>query len=202
MRVFVPFDATVPKTRLDPVLSSDERRAFAGAMLTDVLEAIEDAGGDPTVVATEPIDVSVPTIVDGRSLDDDLNERLEALARPVAIVMADLALVTPDALDRLFGTDGDVVLAPGLGGGTNAIVVRHPDFRVDYHDGSIRDHRRIAHDVGATLSEVDSFRLATDVDEPGDLAEVLLHGQGRAVAWLRDRGFELAIESGRVGVER
>jgi 2-phospho-L-lactate guanylyltransferase len=116
--------------------------------------------------------------------------------------MADLALATPAALDSLFAPDADVVLAPGRGGGTNALVVRHPAFRVDYHGASIRDHRAIAADVGAETATVDSFRLATDVDEPADLVEVLLHTDGRAAAWLRDAGFSVVANDGRTTVTR
>ena len=41
MRVVVPFAAERPKTRLEGVLSPEERVAFARAMLADVLEALE-----------------------------------------------------------------------------------------------------------------------------------------------------------------
>jgi len=202
MRVFVPFDASDPKTRLDPVLGTDERLSFARAMLTDVLAAIEGAGGDPTVVATEPIDIQVPVTVDERPLQDAVNDRLAETVVPTAVVMSDLPLVTPETIDRLFSVDGAVVLAPGRSGGTNAFVTRHPDFRVDYHDASIRDHRAIAAAIEVDPVEVDSYRLGTDIDEPADLAEVLLHGEGGAAEWLRERGFEIAIADGRVGVER
>jgi 2-phospho-L-lactate guanylyltransferase len=116
--------------------------------------------------------------------------------------MADLSLATPDALERLFEPDADVVIAPGRGGGTNALVVRHPDFRVDYHGASVRDHREIVRDAELSLAEVDSFRLATDVDEPADLVEVLLHGTGGAAAWLREAGFSVVTADGRVDIER
>jgi 2-phospho-L-lactate guanylyltransferase len=46
------------------------------------------------------------------------------------------------------------------------------------------------------------MRLSTDVDEPTDLVEVLLHGEGEAAAWLRAAGFELDAGEGRVGVDR
>jgi len=49
---------------------------------------------------------------------------------------------------------------------------------------------------------VDSFRLATDVDDPTDLAEVLLHGEGEAADWLEARGFEASFDDGRVTVSR
>jgi 2-phospho-L-lactate guanylyltransferase len=248
MRVVVPFDAVESKTRLAAVLDAEERRAFAEAMLRDVLDALEHldapAIGDPTVLATAEVDVDAPVTVDDRPLtaavnavladaddgadahaddgadahaddgadadaegegDDDGGAGSEGRAgatESTAVVMADLALATPDALARLFEPDADVVLAPGLGGGTNAFVARNPSFRVDYHGASIRDHREAARDLDATVATVDSFRLAADVDEPADLAEVLLHGAGRSAAWLRDAGFELAVDGGRVGAAR
>jgi 2-phospho-L-lactate guanylyltransferase (CobY/MobA/RfbA family) len=96
----------------------------------------------------------------------------------------------------------DLVFAPGLGGGTNGVVVRDPRFRTDYHGASITDHRQVATELDATTREVDSRRLATDIDTPSDLAELLLHGDGAAHDWLVDAGFELDTADGRVGVTR
>ncbi|MFU8867182.1 2-phospho-L-lactate guanylyltransferase [Natronococcus sp.] len=208
MRVLVPFAADAPKTRLEPVLSADERAAFARAMLRDVLAAIDAAGGEPTVLSTAPLDldpsVPAPVVVDNRPLTPAVNARLPATREddPVAVVMADLALATPAALERLFTAGGDVAIAPGRGAGTNALVVDHPGFRVDYHGSSYLDHREIAGEIGADLAVVDSFRLSTDIDEPADLVEVLVHGTDRAPAALRERGFELEADGGRVGVAR
>ena len=170
-----------------------------------------------------------PVVVDDRPLTDAVNAALErhghAAAGPtaeprtasssrdgVAVVMADLALATPGALARLFEPDrdgdrsdeppADVTIAPGRGGGTNALVVRQPAFRVDYHGASYLDHRRVAERLDATARVVDSYRLAVDVDEPADLAEVLLHGSGAAEAWLRDAGFTLDTADGRVTATR
>jgi 2-phospho-L-lactate guanylyltransferase len=201
MRVVVPFGGRSPKTRLAPLFDTDERRAFALAMLRDVLDAVETAGGDAVVVADEPVDVAVPVSVDDRKLTAVVNDHLGD-DDPVAVVMADLALATPATLTRLFETGGDVVAAPGLGGGTNALVVRTPSFSVDYHGASIADHRAIAADVGASFVEFDSMRLAVDIDEPADLVELLLHGEGRARDWLDDAGVRLEHGDGRVGVTR
>jgi len=210
MRVIVPFAPERPKTRLSPVLADDERAAFARAMFEDVLDALRALDAetpfavDPVVLSTAPVECDAPVTVDERSLTDAVNAALPAEPgdEPVAVVMADLALATPAALARLFAPDADVVLTPGRGGGTNALVARDPSFRVDYHGASFRDHREIARDVGADLAVVDSFRLSTDVDEPEDLVEVLLHGEGRAAEWLADTGFELATTDGRVTVRR
>ncbi|QSW97853.1 2-phospho-L-lactate guanylyltransferase [Haloterrigena alkaliphila] len=217
MHVVVPFAATEPKTRLAAALSPSERSTVARAMLADVLAAVVGAGHEPTVVATAPLDldalpiaddvrVSTAVSVDERSLTEAVNARLPNGCgdEAVAVVMADLALTTVDALETLFSADADVAVAPGRGGGTNALVVRHPDFRVDYHGASYLDHCEIARDVGANLETVDSFRLATDVDEPADLVEVLVHGSetDRAPASLRELGFELDADGGRVTVAR
>jgi 2-phospho-L-lactate guanylyltransferase len=217
MHVVVPFAADEPKTRLAGVLTPEERRAFADAMLRDVLAAIRATGREPTVLSTTTLDVDARVAVDARSLTSAVNDLLRGgrtdgegdrksghddRGEPTAVVMADLALATPDALERLFSADGDVALVPGRGGGTNALVSRHPDFRVDYHGVSYRDHRENALAVGASVAAVDSHRLATDVDVRSDLVEVLLHADGRARDWLEDAGFSLLVAEGRVGVSR
>jgi 2-phospho-L-lactate guanylyltransferase len=201
MRVVVPFAAEQPKTRLDGFLTPDERRAFARAMLTDVLDALRETSHDPELLSTVPVDIDVPATVDERPLTAAVNSVLE-IPSPAAVVMADLPLATPAALAELFDSPEDVVLAPGRGGGTNALVARHPDFRTDYHGTSYCDHLDRARRIGASVETVDSFRLATDIDERADLAEVLVHGDGRARAWLDRVGVRLTRDGGRVGVTR
>lgn len=208
--ILVPYDATGPKTRLAPVLDPDERAAFAAAMLRDVLGAVKhaDHGHEVRVLATEPTDAApagVSVDVDDRPLTPAVNAALADADDPVAVLTADLPLVTPATVARLLGAGGpsDVVLAAGRGGGTNALVARHEDFRVDYHGVSYRDHREGARAVGAGVVEVDSRRLATDVDEPADLVELLVHGeQTRAGRWLADAGIALQVAEGRATVVR
>ena len=202
MRTVVPFAADSPKTRLSDVLTADERSSFARVLLGDVLATVRSAGGEPTVLATVPVEVDAPVTVDDRSLSTAVNAVLEAADSAVTVVMADLGIASAAAVERLYGADGDVVIAPGRGGGTNALVVRHEDYRVDYHGISYRDHRERAREAGASVTVVDSHRLATDVDERDDLAEVLLHGDGPARDWLVDAGFELDAGGGRVTVRR
>lgn len=199
MRTVVPVSGAEPKTRLAHVLTPDERLAFTEAMLTDALAAIEQTGRTPEVISTAPVSCDVPVTVDQRGLDTLVND---LLTEPLAVVMADLPLLRPAAIERLFAPDTDVVLAPGLGGGTNALVCRDPTFHVDYHGASVQDHRAIVARQNLTLSEVDSRRLATDIDEPCDLAEVLLHSEGASADWLRDAGFELDISDGGVSAAR
>jgi 2-phospho-L-lactate guanylyltransferase len=202
MRTVVPVSGSDPKTRLSSVLTPDERREFTEAMLADVLGALSGAGHSPEVISTAPVSCDAPVTVDERGLDSLVNDLLAETDGELAVVMADLPLATPAAIDRLFAPDADVVFAPGLGGGTNAFVCRHPEFRVDYHGASIRDHRRLAERVGVSYVEVDSRLLATDIDEPADLAELLVHGDGDAADWLSEAGFELVRADGRVRARR
>ena len=212
MRTLVPFAAVNPKTRLDSVLTGDERAAFARVMLRSVCATLQQAGSEPTVLSTASLDEttlppSTTVVVDDRPLTATVNDELTTDA-PTLIMMADLPLATPESIRRLtaatdaVGDAVDIAIAPGLGGGTNALVVREPAFRVDYHGASYLDHREIAADLDATVRTVDSRQLATDIDEPSDLVEVLIHGDGPVREWLLDAGFELDRSDGRVGIRR
>lgn len=191
MRILVPFDAREPKTRLSGVLDDSEREQFARIMLTDVLDVLQRAGYEPTVLATAPVDCDCPVRIDQRELSTAVNAELGNEDYPVGIVMADLPLLTVDTVERLVDTPGDVVIAPGLNGGTNALVVRSPQFSADYHGVSFRDHYSQAVDEGLDVSVFDSFRLAVDIDCPEDLLEVLLHGENDTAEWLTSAGFSV-----------
>jgi len=212
MRTLVPFAAVDPKTRLGSVLTADERAAFARVMLRSVCATLQQAGYEPTVCATAALDATTlpadtAVVVDDRPLTTAVNDELTT-DTPTLIMMADLPLATPESIRRLtaatdaVGDAVDIAIAPGLGGGTNALVVREPAFRVDYHGASYLDHREIAADLDATVRTVDSRQLATDIDEPSDLVEVLIHGDGPVREWLLDAGFELDRSDGRVGIRR
>jgi len=202
MRILVPFDTANPNTRLSSVLSSAERREFAAAMCRDVCTAIRAAGHTPELLATADVTMDVSVTVDDRPLSTAVNAVLSDRSLPLAVVMSDLPLVTAESIQGLCAPNTDVVLAPGLGGGTNAFVTQAPEFSVDYHDGSYRKHLTIADEQSLSVETVDSFRLAVDIDDPGDLAEVLLHSEGRAATWLRNAGFVLVHRDGRATAVR
>lgn len=219
MRFLVPFDVREPKTRLAAVLDESERHSFSRAMCADVLTAICSAGHEIELLATEPVGYDtvdpdpltvafedqasrITTIVDDRPLTEAVNARLDEAADPLGIVMADMPLTRPETIDRLTSSGTAVTIAPGLGGGTNALVVRHSSFTVDYHHGSFQKHRRLAAQRDLSIDVVDSFRLAVDVDEPSDLVEVLLHGEGVAESWLREAGFRVETGGNRLTVTR
>jgi 2-phospho-L-lactate guanylyltransferase len=197
MRVYVPYDPIEPKTRLAPALSATEREDFSRAMLLDVCQSITAAGHEPIVLATRQMDIETETRLSDAALTTAVNEVLDASGpsanRPVGVVFADLGLVTPASLSRLFEEDADVVLAPGRRCGTNALVTRSGDFCVDYHGTSYLDHCDVARRNGSSLETVDSYRLGTDIDEPADLFELFVHGEGASRRYLADR-FELAAD--------
>jgi 2-phospho-L-lactate guanylyltransferase len=200
----IPFKPRNPKTRLSCVLDQDEREKFAQLMLCDVVVAARQAGCEPFILATEAFPFGDTRVVqDDRGLNEALNDLLTRTPGPLLILMADLPLTTPDAVRRLISTTADVAIVPGRGGGTNAIFLPRADrFRVSYYGASFRKHREIARELGLSCEIVDSFRIHTDVDEKEDLVELLIHGEGLSRAYLEEIGFSLAIEKGRVGVER
>lgn len=121
MQVVVPFAAGEPKTRLAGTLSADERREFALVMLEDVLGTIRATGRCPRVLTTREIDIDAPLSIDTRPLTPAVNavlsESAGSEADSTAIVMADLALATPDALERLFSATATSSSRRGVAGG-------------------------------------------------------------------------------------
>lgn len=205
----IPFKPRNPKTRLSCVLSQEERESFARAMLADVIEAVRGGGCSPSILSTEGFGYEkggfrgASVTVNRAGLNEALNPLLAATKGPCLIVMADLPLVNPEAIRLLTGTNREVALAPGRGGGTNAIYLAEASrFRVDYYGASFLKHLAIARQYGLSCETTDSFRLHTDVDEKEDLVELLIHGAGESRRFLEDMGFELSIEKGRVGVAR
>ena len=209
MDIYIPYCSENPKTRLSPVLDHRERQTLARRMLEDVIETVRQAGHSPTVLARGAVEIDTPVFVSPKPLSGAVNEVLETHRKPlseepdsaIGVVMADLPLVTSDTLDSLCGSSADVTVAPGRRGGTNAVVTRSPAFSVDYHGASFVDHRRIAREKGLSFDTVDSFRLATDIDEPTDLLELYVHGDGRSRAFL-DRRFRLANTDNDVSLVR
>jgi len=215
MEVIVPFSTERPKSRLSAVLTRRARRVRADDAARRTRRDRRAADGEPRILATGAVGIDLPprwkstTAPDRRGQRGDRRPsrkrrrraRRGRHGRPRA---RDAERPAGAVRGRTRGRGRD---RPGRGGGTNAFVAGHPAFRVDYHGASYLDHRRIADEIGAGVRVVDSHRLATDVDEPADLAELLIHAEadgdgGRAARWLRDAGFALDTTDGRVGVRR
>jgi 2-phospho-L-lactate guanylyltransferase len=200
----IPYKPKNPKTRLSAILEQDEREKFAEAMLEDVLCALKEMCCMPVIVGTELFDSEVVQVtVKDADLNQTLNEILPNTLRDLLIIMADLPLADEASLKRLTMTEKDMAIVPGRGGGTNVIYLKEPwRFRVNYYGASFAKHMKIAEEAGLSVEVIDSFRLHTDIDEPDDLVELLIHGRGRSRAYLEELGFALSDEKGRVGVVR
>jgi len=199
--VIVPFRLENAKSRLASILTAEERRRLALTMLGDVVEAVSIVG-DVVVLSRDPLseaDISLPAkvVVCRRELDPALNQFIECWKvkknwpADLLIAMADLPIVRVQDVEELVRTFGDVVIAPGRGGGTNLILIRDPGFRVCYYGLSYLRHLQVAQDLGMSAGVYESYRCGCDIDEPSDLVEVLLHGQGKTPELLRELGFDL-----------
>lgn len=193
VQIVVPFKQNGAKSRLSPALTPAERRSLAFAMLRDVLDAV--LGQSPATILSRPgLDiVEVGRDVEIWESDLELNEAINAYLEnharrgwpyDILIVMADLALLTEREVVRILDCEGDVVLCPGRGGGTNMILTRSPKFRTCYRGLSFPKHLNAAKMLGLEVEVFDSFRASCDIDDPSDLAELMLHSQGSAMKTL------------------
>jgi 2-phospho-L-lactate guanylyltransferase len=206
----IPFKNQGAKSRLASVLSPLERQLLSFVMLMDVLDAVSGQGS-ATILSRPGLNIAdIGSEVEIQESELDLNDALNALIAEVArhgwpsdilIVMADLALLTEKDVVGILNCDGDVVLCPGRGGGTNMILIRSPRFRTCYQGLSFPKHLAFARQTGLEVSVYESFRAGCDIDEPEDLGEVLLHGRGRSKNVLEEMGFSLS-ENGRAGLCR
>ncbi|KUK44021.1 MAG: 2-phospho-L-lactate guanylyltransferase [Methanothrix sp.] len=219
IRVVIPFKLDCAKSRLSSVLSSEEREGLALAMLEDVIDVVSGLGR-VSILMKDPLPEAgvfnrlrsrseIELIECPQELDPALNSMIEAEKRKgwpsyLLIAMADLPLMRPSDLEGLVRTPGDVVIVPGRGGGTNLILVRDPKFRVSYYGLSFLKHLKVAEELGLSVGVYESFRCGSDIDEPSDLVEVLIHGRGRTPEILRKLGFELSgrREKARAGCHR
>jgi 2-phospho-L-lactate guanylyltransferase len=200
VRIVVPFKLDNAKSRLAPALLPAERRLLAFAMLGDVLGTISDYG-KVTILSRPGLDAAkvgcdVEIVESELDLNDALNafiahEAMQGWPRDILIVMADLALLTQNDVVGILSCQGDVVLCPGRGGGTNMILIRAPEFRTCYQGLSFPKHLDYARQAGLEVSVFESFRAGSDIDCPEDLAEVLLHGRGEARVLLEEMGFSV-----------
>ena len=202
VHIIIPFKPNGAKSRLSSVLSPEERRLLAFATLGDVLN-IAEGFGEITILSrsgfnsgfNEFLPIRGFGIVESeRDLNDALNELIELNSEmgwpyDLLIVMADLALITREDFHGILQTNGDVVLSPGRGGGTNMILVRDLRFRTCFEGISFLKHLEFARRQGLVVEIFASYRSGCDIDEPSDILEVLLHGKGEAKILLQSWGF-------------
>ncbi len=205
VHVVIPFKSKNGKSRLSSVLDPAERMIFSLAMLKDVLGAVSGQGKRSILSDSDfnsrEMGIDAEVLPSELDLDDALNSLISQQAdlgwpSDILIVMADLALLRDREIGEILSCPGDVVLCPGRGGGTNMILIRSPEFRTCYQGLSFPRHIVYARQADLSFSVFESFRGSCDIDEPQDLAEVLLHNDGQAKMVLDKMGFRL-LESGR-----
>jgi len=213
VQIVVPFKRSDAKSRLAPALEPAERWLLAFAMLRDVLGTVSGFG-NVTILSRPGLDIvdvgyDVEIVESELDLNDALNELIDDAARQgqgwppdILIVMADLALLTPNDVAGILNCQGDVVLCPGRGGGTNMILIRAPEFRTCYQGVSFPKHLAYCQQAGLKAEVFESFRAGCDIDCPEDLVEVLLHGRGETRALLERMGFSVSEKGRSEGIAR
>lgn len=210
MRAVIPFKRDNAKSRLAEVLSKTQREEFALKMLHDIINALKESGmfneidilnsSVSSIMNTDyPVDVNL--LVSEKNLNDALNDYIKKSSShtndEILIIMADMPLVTKKQIHQMTDLKGDIIISPGSRGGTNAILIRRPDvFHVDYYGTSFLDHLRIVKEAGLSVDIYDSFLVSTDIDEPVDLIELMIHGHGSAVKYLKKQGISLDAKTG------
>jgi 2-phospho-L-lactate guanylyltransferase len=200
MKAIVPFKVTNAKSRLSSLFTAEERSRLARLMLRDITDTLKSSGVKVALLTTMPFDWDAEIIVSEKDLNAALNEFLEGQDEPVMIVMADVPLISRKNVKDMMGSDADIVISPGRGGGTNVQFIKDPkNYHVDYYGASFLDHMEIARKKGLKVEVFDSFRTSSDIDETGDLVELYIHGDGEAAKYLRSIT-KLDTSKGRVKV--
>ena len=180
------------KGRLAAVLSEDERRRLALAMLEDVLRALQAVppldliavvSPDADVLAlarslgAEPI--AEPASV--RGINQALAHALGVLAPrgidALLIVLGDVPAVAPAEIEAILDAipaSPGAVLCPSVTHGTSALALRPPDaipFRFGRHSFPAHKREATARGLPARVLRIDS--LAADIDGPDDLLDLI-----------------------------
>jgi 2-phospho-L-lactate/phosphoenolpyruvate guanylyltransferase len=183
------------------LLTPIERGALSLAMFEDVLDATLAIDGWATWVVST--DETVREIGLRRGAEIRAEERStlagavqqveeESAGRGVealAVLHADMPLVTPHSLRRALHTLGPVVIAPAADErGTNLLLRRPPDAIASrFGRDSYRRHLEEAAERELPIAVVDHEELAFDLDEPADILTVLeARRPGRTLEVCRD----------------
>lgn len=198
------------KSRLSSLLTPLERGALTLAMFEDVLDATRAIEGWETWVVSA--DETVLEIAIARRADGIVEERAslaaaieqveveatERGAEALAIVPADLPLLTAGALTAALHTLGPVVLAPTTDErGTNLLLRRPPDAIASrFGADSFRRHLEAAAERDLPTAVVEREELAFDLDDPGDILTVLrARRPGRTLEVCRELRLEERVEA-------
>jgi 2-phospho-L-lactate guanylyltransferase len=179
------------KSRLSPALSDLERGALTLAMLEDVLDAsLGVPGWETWVVSPDEVALEIAARRGARPVAEakpplaSAIRQVEALAKDegagtLAVLPADVPLVTAETLHVALRTLGAVVLAPSADGAGTSLLLRRPPKAIPARFGpdSFRRHVQLATERGLPVSIVERQELSFDVDRPGDILTLLADGR-------------------------
>ena len=206
------------KTRLAGLLTPEARRELASVMFTDVMRALSGVRrADQIFIVTshsavceevrrlgfefllERTQHSESASVDWASLKLEVRGYDSVMRLP-----ADIPLVTAQDIDEILEVDAGrpgVIMVPSHdGSGTNSIIRTPPTlFPSRFGPDSLRLHSGEAAKLGIEPVIVTNRRIALDIDEPADLAEILECGRGtETFNFLWETGIgEALISAGR-----
>jgi len=123
----------------------------------------------------------------GEAIDDLAHEQLGGGraggdaegANALAVLPADVPLVTVDTLHEALRTLGAVVLARSADGSGTSLLLRRPPRAIPARFGpdSFRRHVELAEARGLPVSVVERRELSFDVDRPDDILTLLADGR-------------------------
>jgi 2-phospho-L-lactate guanylyltransferase len=182
------------KGRLSALLSPAERAALTLAMLCDVLDAaLAQEAWETWVVSPDPSALEVSARMGAMPFHEDSGSLLGAVREverrvsgpksELAVLLADVPLVSAGGLRDALAVDAAVVAAPASSDGGTNLLVRWPPsvIPVRFGPNSFARHRWAARRVRVTFEEVSDPLLAFDVDRPDDLHALLSSAKTEAV---------------------
>jgi len=179
------------KTRLSPALTGLERGALTLAMLEDVLDAaLSVPGWETWVVSPDEVALEIAAGRGARPIPEAKPPLANAIrqvetkakqegANTLAVLPADVPLVTADTLHEALRTLGAVVLARSADGSGTSLLLRRPPRAIPARFGpdSFRRHVELAEVRGLPVSVVERRELSFDVDRPDDILTLLADGR-------------------------
>jgi 2-phospho-L-lactate/phosphoenolpyruvate guanylyltransferase len=179
------------KTRLSPALTGLERGALTLAMLEDVLDAaLSVPGWETWVISPDEVALEVAAGRGARPIPEAKPPLANAIrqvevkakqdgATALAVLPADVPLVTADTLHEALRTLGAVVLARSADGSGTSLLLRRPPRAIPARFGpdSFRRHLELAAERGLPVSVVERRELSFDVDRPDDILTLLADGR-------------------------
>ena len=198
-------DLTRAKQRLSPLLTQAERTELAWEMLQNTFAAAaQTRTADRVAVVTlyrpaielaekygMEIMLEREQISESASVDFGSREAARRGAEAVLRLPIDLPLLTAEDIEQVLACDSpapSAVLVPSREGtGTNALLRRPPTlFPSHFGPNSLAKHLAEAENSKAQCRVLELPRIALDIDDPADVAELLRHDTNSPVSdWLK-----------------